>query len=248
MHFTGRVAVHARHVFIRTVHVRFIVVFDPGVFTVYAPPVATGTRGVHGRCFDKPVCGEQTTIGIIGPADMALSATGMAGKAVFVYGRIDGYQDSGIFISGSLLDGLFHRSQGKMQAGHSRCHDVFMTFTAGRRGVRVGGISDHAFVRRLPVVIFRVTAVTVIAGDLAVVGFQKGGFHIDLFVQLQRSQRAASPLAGGFLRFQGFRFERLDLPAQSDKFFQIGVTVDALTAPTFPGCRVALVDPRYHAD
>ena len=114
MHFTGFVAVHARHVFIRIVHVRFIVLFDPCVFTVNAPPVATGTRGVHGRCFDKPVCGEQTAIGIIRPADMALSATGMAGKAVSVYGRSDGYHGSGIFISGSLLDGLFHRSQGKM--------------------------------------------------------------------------------------------------------------------------------------
>ena len=135
-----------------------------------------------------------------------------------------------------------------MQAGYSRCYDVFMAFTAGRRGVRVGGVPDHAFVRRLPVVIFRVTAVTVFAGDLAVVGFQKGGFHIDLFVQLQRSQWATSPLAGGFLRFQGFRFERFDFPAQADKFFQIGVTVDAPAATTFPGCREALVDPRYHAD
>ena len=174
---------------------------------------------------------------------MALSATGMAGKAVFVYGRIDGYQDSGIFISGSLLDGLFHRSQGKMQAGYSRCHDVFMAFTTGLRGVRVSGVPDHAFVCRLPVVIFRVAAVTVFAGDPTVVGFQKGGFHINLFVQLQRSQRAASPLAGGFLRFQGFRFERLDLPAQSDKFFQIRVTVDALAATTFHGFSEALVDP-----
>ena len=112
-----------------------------------------------------------------------------------------------------------------------------MAFTAGRRGVRVGGVPDHAFVRRLPVVIFRVTAVTMLAGDLPMVGCQKGGFHIDLFVQLQRSQRAASPLTGGFLRFLEFRFERFDLPAQPDKFLQIGVTVDAPTATTFPGCR-----------
>jgi hypothetical protein len=83
--------------------------------------------------------------------------------------------------------------------------------------------------------------VTVFAGDPAVVGFQKGGFHIDLFVQLQRSQRAASPLAGGFLRFQGFRFERFDFPAQSDKFFQIRVAVDT---PAATGFREALVDVR----
>ena len=123
-----------------------------------------------------------------------------------------------------------------------------MAFTAGHRRVRVGGVPDHTFVRRLPVIIFRVTAVTAFAGNSTVVGFQKGGFHIDLFVQLQRSQRAASPLAGGFLRFQGFRFECFDLPAQTDKFFQIGVTVDAPAATTFPGCREALMDPRYHAD
>ena len=172
----------------------------------------------------------------------------MAGKAVFVCGRIDGYQDSGIFISGSHLNSLFHRSQGEMQAGYSRCHDAFMAFTTGLRGVRVGGVPDHAFVCRPPVVIFRVATVTVFAVDPTVVGFQKGRFHINLFVQLQRSQRAASPLAGGFLRFQGFRFERFDLPAQPDKFLQIGVTVDALTATTFPGFREALVDPRYHAD
>jgi len=112
-----------------------------------------------------------------------------------------------------------------------------MAFTAGRRGVRVGGVSNHALVRRPPVVIFRVAAVTVFAGDPTVVGLQKGGFHINLFVQLQRSQRAASPLTGGFLRFLEFRFERFDLPAQPDKFLQIGVTVDAPTATTFPGCR-----------
>ena len=112
-----------------------------------------------------------------------------------------------------------------------------MAFTAGRRGIRVGGVSDHALVRRPPVVIFRVAAVAVFAGDPTVVGFQKGGFHIDLFIQLQRSQRAASPLTGGFLRFLEFRFERFDLPAQPDKFLQIGVTVDAPTATTFPGCR-----------
>jgi hypothetical protein len=172
----------------------------------------------------------------------------MAGKTVFVYGRIDGFQGSGIFISGSLIDGLSHRSQGKMQAGYSRCHDVFMAFTTGLRGVRVGGVPDHAFVCRLPVVIFRVAAVTVFAGDPTVVGFQKGGFHINLFVQLQRSQRAASPLAGGFLRFQGFRFKRFDFPAQPDKFLQIGVTVDAPTATTYPGFREALVNPWYHAN
>ena len=248
MHFTGLVAVHARHVFVRIVNVRLIVLFDPWVFTVNAPSVATGTRSFHGRCFDKPVCGEQTAIGIIRSADITLSATGMAGKAVSVHGRIDGSLSCGIFVPGSLLDSLFYRSQGKMQAGYSRCHNVFMAFTAGRRGVRVGGVSDHALVRRPPVIVFRGAAVTVFAGDPTVVGFQKGGFHIDFFLQLQRSQWTASPLAGGFLRFQGFRFERFDLPAQSDKFFQIGVTVDAPAATTFPGFREALVDPRYHAD
>lgn len=135
-----------------------------------------------------------------------------------------------------------------MQTGYSRCRDVFMAFTAGRRGVWVGGVPDYAFVCRAPVVIFRVAAVAVFAGDPTVVGFQKGGFHINLFVQLQRSQRAASPLAGGFLRFQGFRFERFDLPTQPDKFLQIGVTVAAPTATTFPGFREAWVDPRYNTD
>lgn len=135
-----------------------------------------------------------------------------------------------------------------MQTGYSRCRDVFMAFTAGRCGIRVGGVPDYVFVCRAPVIIFRVAAVAVFAGDPTVVGFQKRGFHINLFVQLQRSQRAASPLAGGFLRFQGFRFERFDLPAEPDKFLQIGVTVDAATATTFPGFREALVAPQYHAD
>ena len=98
---------------------------------------------------------------------------------------------------------------------------ILVTVAAGPVGIDSCGISHHSFVGCLPVRVARVAAVADFAGNLTVLGFEKGWFDVNFLVKLQRSKRAASPFTGCFSRMFWLRFDLFDLPAKPNELFQI---------------------------
>lgn len=135
---------------------------------------------------------------------MALTATGMTVGAVPVNGPIDRLRDIGIGHGSSGHNGRPDGSYGIVRAMRCRFHDGFVTVCTHLGWVGKGWVFDNTLMRCLPVGIFRITAVALLAGNLAVFGLQKRGLYIYLFIQLQRSQGPASPLADS-LAGLGFR-------------------------------------------
>jgi len=236
MHLIGRVTIHTGHVSIRIVHIRFVVADRTGKFTMDAPAMTARAGGVHGRGLDEPVGGQKTALGIFRPAYMALPAAGMTDEAVLVQGHPDHSQAVRVFSTDALRDGRFHRVEGDVQAGCSRSHNLIMAFAAGCRRVRIGRVPNHVIVDGLPVFVVGVAAVAVLAGNLAVVGIQKCRLYVNFLVQLQRSQRAASPFPAGLTGLDGLRSGGFDLPAESDQLFQVGVAGDATADIVVFGC------------
>jgi hypothetical protein len=85
-----------------------------------------------------------------------------------------------------------------MQAFGRRSADGLMAAPAHRFGIGEGRVPDHIPVGRLPVRVVGVAPMTVLARNLSVIALQKRGVDVQLFIQLQRSQGAASAFAGGF--------------------------------------------------
>lgn len=175
-------AIHACHLFIPVMHIGFKIAVRTGIFAMDPSAVATCAGGVHGRHFDEPVTGQKAAPGVLRSTDMALSAAGMADEAVPVHGRTENAMDFGVSFAGAFSDCRFHWFEGEMQAGCRRCHNLFVAVAADCRRVRIGRITDDALMHGAPVVIVGVAAMALLAGDPAVIGFQKSGFYVYFLV------------------------------------------------------------------
>jgi hypothetical protein len=115
---------------------------------------------------------------ILGPANMAAAAAGVAAGAV-------------------VLPRLF--GQGFVQGIHGCFDDLFVAFTAGLLGIVDGGQGIHFLMGTCFFPAGRITAVAVHTLHFTVVSGQKLFGNEDLFLRLQRSHLAASACA----RLQG---------------------------------------------
>lgn len=73
-----------------------------------------------------------------------------------------------------------------------------MASPTGLVGVREGRVFYDSLMDGLPAWIIRIPVVTGLTSDFSMLGLQERGVDINLFIQLQLSQRPGSPLTGRF--------------------------------------------------
>lgn len=147
---------------------------------------------------------------------MALATAGVALAAVPLASGVQGGLGGRIGGSHAPDNGLPDGGDGVMQALGGFQADLGVAFAAGLMGIREGGILDEALVSGLPIAVFRVAAVAVDTGHLAVLGLQKFFCDVDLFVRLQWSQRSASALTFGFSGHLGLAAHLFYFPAETN--------------------------------
>jgi hypothetical protein len=182
MQILSRMAVHAGHFFTRIVHIRCISFVGTGKLAMHPAAVATGAGCVHGRRLDKMMAIQKSAPDIIRTTDMALAATGVTTAAVLGLGPADFFKYPMITFGRSGHDRTIKGCQRIMQAVFGGRHDFRMAFPADVVGLWESGVLYHLFVSGLPVSIGRISAVAILAGNLAVLGFQEGRFDINFLV------------------------------------------------------------------
>jgi hypothetical protein len=159
---------------------------------------------------------------------MALAATGMTAGTMFLTRRSNVSMNKVGRSTGSGIDHRFKGCQGGMQAVLRRGGNLLVAVATDRLCINQGGIFDETLVGRLPVGIGGIAPVAVHTVNCPVFGFQKGWVDVYFFIQLQRSQRAASAFTAGFGGGFRFRPDFFHFPAQPDQLFEVGVALHAM--------------------
>jgi hypothetical protein len=133
---------------------------------------------------------------ILGPANMAAAAAGVAAGAVVLPRLFDMFPPVHVC---PAFEHLWERGQGFVQGIHGCFDDLFVAFTAGLLGIVDGGQGIHFLMGTCFFPAGRITAVAVHTLHFTVVSGQKLFGNEDLFLRLQRSHLAASACA----RLQG---------------------------------------------
>ena len=188
MHLSSGMTVHTSHILFGIVHICRVVSISACHFPVNPTTMTAGAGGVHRWLFLKGMSRQKSTIYIIRTADVALTATRMAGITVFVFCLQNLVQDFPVFLIGTGLDNLGEWIQSVVEATFG-CRDNFLVaFSAGLVCCWEGGIFYDFPVGSVPVRINRITSVAGLAAYLSMLGLQKRWMYVDLLVQLQRSQ------------------------------------------------------------
>jgi hypothetical protein len=201
------------------------------VFPVHSTPVARGADGPHGRGFHKSVGVQQSSLDLLGTADVAFPAAAVARHAVAFHGHIHLVADRPVTAQ-AHIDGFLVGREGRMEAAGIPLGDIGVTHTAGFDGIRKGGVLYQPLVSCLPIRIGWISTVTVLTGNAAVnrVLFEIVAVYKNFLVGSQLLHiTAASPLARGFCRngwlYGGFGY----LSGDGDELSRVRVAFDTLT-------------------
>ena len=117
---------------------------------------------------------------------MALTTAGVAYAAMFVHRLFE--RNFGVrraaFAPCTGQNGLVHGFKGVMKAFGSGCNDIFMALSADPVRGKKRGIFYYPFMRGLPIVIFRVPAVTFLTINFTVICFEKRRGNVYFLIQL----------------------------------------------------------------
>lgn len=163
MHLSSGMAVHASHLLLFIMHVCRVVPISSSQLCIHPTTMTAGAGGIHRRLFLKDMSRKKATIYIIRTADMALTATGMTGSAMFVFGLQNFVQALLVFLIGPGLDNLGEWSQSVVEAILGCGGNLLVAFSAGLVCCRKGRILDDFLVSSLPVRISRITTMAGLA-------------------------------------------------------------------------------------